>query len=43
VSARLAAPSTVFASPDDNIAAEPPEHRGLHRDEVRLLVAESTA
>jgi len=40
VSARLAAPSTVFAAPEDNTAAEPPEHRGLHRDEVRLLVAD---
>ncbi len=37
---RLAAPSTVFASPDNNTAAEPPEHRGLRRDEVRLLVAD---
>ena len=40
MSARLAAPSTVFAAPEDNTAAEPPEHRGLHRDEVRLLVAD---
>ena len=40
MSARLAAPSTVFAAPDDNTATEPPEHRGLHRDEVRLLVAD---
>lgn len=39
MNARLAAPSTVFAAPDDNTAAEPPERRGLRRDEVRLLVA----
>lgn len=35
-------PSTVFRSPDDRTAPEPPEHRGLRRDGVRLLVAEPT-
>ena len=34
-----AIPSTTFAAPDDRTATEPPEHRGLARDEVRLLVA----
>ncbi len=32
-------PTTVFRSPDDLTATEPPEYRGLARDEVRLLVA----
>jgi S-adenosylmethionine:tRNA ribosyltransferase-isomerase len=32
-------PTTHFRSPDDLTATEPPEHRGLARDEVRLLVA----
>ena len=39
MSTALAAPSTTFAAPDDRTATEPPEHRGLARDEVRLLVA----
>jgi S-adenosylmethionine:tRNA ribosyltransferase-isomerase len=39
VSAPLAAPSTVFSPPDDRTATEPAEHRGLSRDQVRLLVA----
>jgi len=34
----LAAPSTSFAAPDDHTATEPPEYRGLARDEIRLLV-----
>jgi S-adenosylmethionine:tRNA ribosyltransferase-isomerase len=34
----LAAPSTSFAAPDDRTATEPPEYRGLARDEIRLLV-----
>ena len=34
------APTTRFALPDDLTATEPPEHRGLSRDGVRLLVAE---
>jgi S-adenosylmethionine:tRNA ribosyltransferase-isomerase len=39
VSAPLAAPSTIFSAPDDRTATEPAEHRGLARDQVRLLVA----
>ena len=35
----LAAPSTTFSAPDDRTATEPAEHRGLARDQVRLLVA----
>src|SRR4029077_12445183 len=35
----VAAPATVFRAPDDHTATEPPEYRGLARDEVRLLVA----
>ena len=34
-------PSTVFAAPPETFAPAPPEHRGLRRDQVRLLVAES--
>ena len=34
-----ARPTTVFRSPDDLTATEPPERRGLDRDQVRLLVA----
>jgi S-adenosylmethionine:tRNA ribosyltransferase-isomerase len=34
----LPVPSTHFVVPDDLTAAEPPEHRGLSRDGVRLLV-----
>lgn len=30
-------PTTVFSSPDDRTAPEPPEHRGLRRDGVRLM------
>jgi S-adenosylmethionine:tRNA ribosyltransferase-isomerase len=33
------APSTTFRLTEDRTAAEPPEHRGLRRDGVRLLVA----
>ena len=32
-------PATTFDAPVDRTAAEPPEHRGLGRDGVRLLVA----
>jgi S-adenosylmethionine:tRNA ribosyltransferase-isomerase len=35
------APTTKFALSEDLTATEPPEHRGLSRDGVRLLVAES--
>jgi S-adenosylmethionine:tRNA ribosyltransferase-isomerase len=35
------APSTRFDLPADLTATEPPEHRGLSRDGVRLLVAEA--
>jgi S-adenosylmethionine:tRNA ribosyltransferase-isomerase len=35
------APSTRFELPEHLTATEPPEHRGLTRDGVRLLVAES--
>lgn len=35
----MSAPTTVFASPTDRTAAEPPELRGVSRDGVRLLVA----
>ncbi|HEX8769001.1 MAG TPA: S-adenosylmethionine:tRNA ribosyltransferase-isomerase [Jatrophihabitans sp.] len=35
------APTTRFDLPEDLTATEPPEHRGLTRDGVRLLVAES--
>ena len=34
-----ATPATRFDNPDMLTAAEPPEHRGLARDEVRLLAA----
>ncbi|MDQ1721078.1 MAG: S-adenosylmethionine:tRNA ribosyltransferase-isomerase, partial [Pseudonocardiales bacterium] len=34
------APSTRFELPENLTATEPPEHRGLSRDGVRLLVAE---
>jgi hypothetical protein len=37
----LAHPRTRFALPDELAAAEPPEARGLARDEVRLLAASS--
>jgi S-adenosylmethionine:tRNA ribosyltransferase-isomerase len=39
MSAPLAAPSTIFSAPEDRTATEPAEHRGLARDQVRLLVA----
>jgi S-adenosylmethionine:tRNA ribosyltransferase-isomerase len=39
MSAALAVPSTIFSAPDDLTATEPAEHRGLARDQVRLLVA----
>ena len=39
MSAALAAPSTVFPEAADRTATAPPEHRGLTRDGVRLLVA----
>src|SRR6476619_5829247 len=39
MTAPLAAPSTTFTAPDDRTAPEPAEHRGLARDQVRLLVA----
>jgi len=39
MSTALAAPSTTFSAPADRTATEPPEHRGLARDQVRLLVA----
>jgi S-adenosylmethionine:tRNA ribosyltransferase-isomerase len=39
MSTAIATPTTSFSSPDDRTAAEPPEHRGLARDQVRLLVA----
>ncbi len=35
-------PRTQFDNPDQLTAAEPPEHRGLTRDGVRLLVAAET-
>ncbi|MDQ4038305.1 MAG: S-adenosylmethionine:tRNA ribosyltransferase-isomerase [Actinomycetota bacterium] len=35
-------PSTHFVLPDNSVAAEPAEYRGLERDEVRLLAATST-
>jgi S-adenosylmethionine:tRNA ribosyltransferase-isomerase len=35
----LSTPTTVFASPEDHTAPEPPELRGVPRDAVRLLVA----
>jgi S-adenosylmethionine:tRNA ribosyltransferase-isomerase len=38
--APITAPTTRFTLPDDLTATEPPEHRGLSRDGVRLLVAE---
>jgi len=37
------APSTHFDLPVDLTATEPPEHRGLGRDGVRLLVAEAAS
>jgi len=37
-----ARPTTVLRSPDDLTATAPPEHRGLARDQVRLLVATPT-
>lgn len=39
MSAALATPSTVFPEAADRTATAPPEHRGLTRDGVRLLVA----
>jgi S-adenosylmethionine:tRNA ribosyltransferase-isomerase len=39
MTAPLAAPSTTFTAPDVRTATEPAEHRGLARDQVRLLVA----
>lgn len=33
-------PTTRFASPDDQTAPDPPEARGLRRDDVRLMVAD---
>ena len=36
----ITAPRTRFTLPDELAATEPPEARGLRRDEVRLLVAE---
>ncbi len=39
MSTAIATPTTTFSSPDDRTATEPPEYRGLARDEVRLLVA----
>ena len=33
-------PTTRFSVPDQRFAAEPPERRGLARDQVRLLVAD---
>jgi len=41
MTALLAAPSTTFSAPDDRTATEPPEYRGLARDEIRLLVGNS--
>lgn len=35
----LALPTTRFPATEDRTAAQPPEHRGLSRDGVRLLVA----
>ena len=32
-------PRTQFASPDDQTAPEPPEVRGMRRDDVRMMVA----
>jgi len=37
----LAAPSTTFSVQDDRTATEPPEYRGLARDEIRLLIGDS--
>ena len=39
MSTAVATPTTTFSAPDDRTATEPPEHRGLTRDQVRLLVA----
>jgi S-adenosylmethionine:tRNA ribosyltransferase-isomerase len=39
MSAALATPTTVFPAAADRTATAPPEHRGLTRDGVRLLVA----
>jgi S-adenosylmethionine:tRNA ribosyltransferase-isomerase len=39
MSVLASSPTTVFSAPDDRTAPEPPEHRGLRRDGVRLLVA----
>jgi S-adenosylmethionine:tRNA ribosyltransferase-isomerase len=39
--AAITAPTTRFTLAEDRTATEPPEHRGLGRDGVRLLVAES--
>jgi S-adenosylmethionine:tRNA ribosyltransferase-isomerase len=38
MSALATLPTTVFSSPDDHTAPEPPEYRGLRRDGVRLMV-----
>jgi S-adenosylmethionine:tRNA ribosyltransferase-isomerase len=43
MTALTASPTTVFASPDDRTAPEPPELRGISRDGVRLLVARPDA
>ena len=39
MSTAIATPTTTFSAPDDRTATEPPEYRGLARDQVRLLVA----
>lgn len=39
MTALTTAPTTIFRSPDDHTAPEPPEFRGLRRDGVRLMVA----
>jgi len=39
MTALTSSPTTVFSSPDDHTAPEPPEQRGLRRDGVRLMVA----
>jgi S-adenosylmethionine:tRNA ribosyltransferase-isomerase len=39
----LAAPRTRFTLPREHSAGQPPEARGLRRDQVRLLVADGTA
>ena len=39
MSSAIATPTTTFSAPDDRTATEPPEYRGLARDQVRILVA----